>query len=69
MFDRKIQFAGRFSADDECRIVDGSLEERRFVMAYGRAGKLRGVLGMNRPRIVMKYRALVRDGAAWPPEA
>ena len=68
-FDRKIQFAGRFSPEDECQIVDGSLEERRFVMAYGRAGKLRGVLGMNRPRIVMKYRGLVRDGAAWPPEA
>jgi 3-phenylpropionate/trans-cinnamate dioxygenase ferredoxin reductase subunit len=65
-FDRKIQIAGRFSGEDESEIVDGSLEERRFVRVYGRAGKIRGVLGMNRPRLVMKYRGLIRDGAAWP---
>ena len=64
-FDRKIQFAGRFSEDDESQLVDGSLEDRRFVMLFGRAGKLRGVLGMNRPRLVMKYRGLIRDGASW----
>ncbi len=65
-YDRKIQIAGRFSADDECQLVDGSLEERRFVMLYSRAGKLRGVLGMNRPRLVMKYRGQIRDNASWP---
>jgi len=64
-FDRKIQFAGRFSEDDESRLVDGSLEERRFVMLYGRGGRLRGVLGMNRPRLVMKVRGMIRDGASF----
>jgi NADPH-dependent 2,4-dienoyl-CoA reductase/sulfur reductase-like enzyme len=62
---RKIQFGGRASPDDETAVVDGSLEERRFVMLYGREGRLRGVLGFNRPRLVMKYRALLREGASW----
>ncbi len=64
-FDRKIQFAGRFSVDDESQVVDGSLEDRRFVMLFGREGMLRGVLGINRPRLVMKFRGLIRAGASW----
>ena len=64
-YDRKIQFAGRFTpGEDEARLVDGSLDERRFVMLYGRAGRLCGVLGMNRPRLVMKYRRMIREGAS-----
>ena len=64
-YDRKIQLAGRSSADDEVRIIDGSIEERRFVAIYGRAGSLVGVLGMNRPRLVMEYRQLIAGGASW----
>jgi 3-phenylpropionate/trans-cinnamate dioxygenase ferredoxin reductase subunit len=62
-YDRKIQVAGRIEGADETRIVDGSLEERRFVMLFGRQGRLRGVLGINRPRLVMKYRAHLREAA------
>jgi 3-phenylpropionate/trans-cinnamate dioxygenase ferredoxin reductase component len=64
-YDRKIQLAGRSGADDEVRVVDGSIEERRFVALYGRAGKVVGVLGMNRPRPVMEYRQLIADGTSW----
>ena len=64
-YDRKIQLAGRSRADDEVRIVDGSIDERRFVAIYGRAGMLVGVLGMNRPRVVMEYRQLIAGGASW----
>jgi NADPH-dependent 2,4-dienoyl-CoA reductase/sulfur reductase-like enzyme len=64
-YDRKIQVAGRLEGADETRIVDGSLEERRFVMWFGRRGRLVGVLGMNRPRLVMQARALIRDRAAF----
>jgi NADPH-dependent 2,4-dienoyl-CoA reductase/sulfur reductase-like enzyme len=64
-YDRKIQLAGRSSADDEFQIVDGSIEERRFVALYGRAGRVVGVLGMNRPRPVMEYRQLIADGVSW----
>jgi 3-phenylpropionate/trans-cinnamate dioxygenase ferredoxin reductase component len=62
-YDRKIQFAGRAAPGDETALVDGSLEERRFVLLYGRRGRLCGVLGLNRPRLVMHYRERIRAGA------
>jgi NADPH-dependent 2,4-dienoyl-CoA reductase/sulfur reductase-like enzyme len=61
-FDVKIQYAGRARPDDEMRIVDGALGERRFVALYGRENRITGVLGFSRPRLVMKYRRLMRDG-------
>ncbi|MEY2434219.1 MAG: hypothetical protein QOC92_3944 [Acidimicrobiaceae bacterium] len=64
-YDRKIQLAGRSSADDEVQVVEGSIAERRFVALYGRAGRVVGVLGMNRPRIVMEYRQLIAAGTSW----
>jgi NADPH-dependent 2,4-dienoyl-CoA reductase/sulfur reductase-like enzyme len=62
-YDRKIQFAGRAAPGDETALVDGSLEERRFVLLYGRRSRLCGVLGVNRPRLVMHYRERIRAGA------
>ena len=64
-FDRKIQLAGRTRPDDQIEVVTGSVEERRFATAYGRNGKLVGILGFNRPRHVMQYRQLITDGASW----
>jgi hypothetical protein len=34
-------------------------------MLFGREGRLCGVLGLNRPRLVMKARALIRDRASF----
>ena len=64
-YDRKIQLAGRVRPDDEVRVVNGSVEERRFAAIYGRAGRIVGVLGFNRPRHVMRYRALIEQGASF----
>jgi 3-phenylpropionate/trans-cinnamate dioxygenase ferredoxin reductase subunit len=64
-YDRKIQLAGRSGADDDLEVVHGSVEERRFVALYGRAGRVVGVLGMNRPRHVMQLRQLVIDATPW----
>ena len=64
-YDRKIQLAGRVRPDDEVRVVSGSLDERRFAAIYGRAGRIVGVLGFNRPRHVMRYRALIEQGATF----
>ncbi len=64
-YDRKIQLAGLAGPDDEVRVVAGSVEERRFVALYGRAGRLVGVLGWSWPRQVMTYRALIEQGASW----
>jgi 3-phenylpropionate/trans-cinnamate dioxygenase ferredoxin reductase component len=64
-YDRKIQLAGRSSGADEVLVVDGSPDERRFVALYRRGDRLAGVLAMNRPRPVMRFRGLVEAGASW----
>lgn len=64
-YDRKIQMAGRIGLDDEMHIATGSLAERRFAAIYGRAGRLVGVLGFNRPRHVMRYRMLIESGVSF----
>ena len=64
-YDRKIQLAGRVRPDDEVRVVNGSVDERRFAAIYGRAGRIVGVLGFNRPRHVMRYRALIEQAATF----
>ena len=60
-YDRKVQLAGRVRPDDEVVIVEGALADRRFVALYGRAGRLVGVLGMNRPRPVMQLRGRIAE--------
>ena len=64
-YDRKIQLAGRAGPDDVVQVVSGSIEERRFVAFYGRAGRLVGVLGMSQPAKVMRWRTLVEGDASW----
>jgi len=64
-YDRKIQLAGRAGPDDVVEVVAGSVEDRRFVALYGRAGTVVGVLGMNQPAKVMQLRTLVEDGTTW----
>ncbi len=64
-YDRKIQLAGHVRGDDEVRVVTGSVEERRFAAIYGRAGRITGVLGFNRPRHVMRYRTLIEQRAGF----
>jgi 3-phenylpropionate/trans-cinnamate dioxygenase ferredoxin reductase component len=64
-YDRKIQLAGRSGPDDLVRIVHGSVDERRFVALFGRGGRVVGVLGVNRPRHVMQWRARIADAITW----
>src|SRR3954452_3201141 len=61
----RLQFLGRASGDDDVEVVAGSVEERSFLALYGRTGRLRGALGLNRPRLVMPYRKLLLAGVSW----
>ncbi len=72
-YDHRIQFLGRADGvdggvdgrvDGGVRVVIGSVDERSFVALYGSAGRLRGVLGLNRPRQTMPYRRLLEDRAS-----
>ncbi len=58
-YDRKIQLAGRTTGFDRFDVVEGSFAERRFAGLYARGGVLVAVVGFNRPRHVMRYRALI----------
>jgi 3-phenylpropionate/trans-cinnamate dioxygenase ferredoxin reductase subunit len=64
-YDRKIQLAGRAGAGDDVEVIAGSVEERRFTALYGRGGRVVGVLGMNMPSKVMRWRALIEDATSW----
>ena len=64
-YDCKIQLAGICDPDDDFKIVSGSSVDKKFAALYGSQGKLRAVLGMNRPRHVMKFRGLIEQGASW----
>jgi NADPH-dependent 2,4-dienoyl-CoA reductase/sulfur reductase-like enzyme len=64
-YDRRIQFLGRASGDDEVQVVSGSVMARQFVALYGSGGRLRGVLGLNAPKQVMPFRSLLLDRITW----
>jgi len=64
-YDRRVQFLGLASAGDDVQIVSGSVESRQFAALYGRAGRLRGVLGLNMPRAVMPFRKHLIDGVGF----
>jgi 3-phenylpropionate/trans-cinnamate dioxygenase ferredoxin reductase subunit len=60
-YDRKIQSVGAFRGDDDMEVVHGTLEERRFVAVFGRAGRLVGALGFSMPAKVMQYRKMIEE--------
>ena len=64
-YDCKLQIAGRIAPSDEQRLVDGSLAERRFAIAFGRGGRVTGAIGINRPRVVLKLRGMIRERRAF----
>lgn len=64
-YDRRIQFLGRAGPDDDVQIVAGSVTDRQFAALFGRAGRLRGVLGLNMPRHVMPFRKPLLEAITW----
>lgn len=64
-YDRKLQMAGRPSADDVMEVVEGSIEEQRFVALFRRGDTASAVLGVNRPRHVMQARMAMAGSLGW----
>ena len=64
-FDIRFQVLGSPAGTDEIRIVDGSLGEGKFVALFGRAGRLRAVMAIGRPRQLMSFRKLLEAGSSW----
>lgn len=63
-FESRIQFVGRAHGDDEVHVFAGALDGP-FAALYGHRGRLRGVLGVSMPKLVMPFRALLAAGATW----
>jgi 3-phenylpropionate/trans-cinnamate dioxygenase ferredoxin reductase subunit len=64
-YDVKIQVLGSPRPDDTVEVVDGSIEEGRFVAVYGREGKLTAAVGFGRPRQLMGFRPLIIEEATF----
>jgi len=68
-FGTRLQSVGLPALADETRVVDGSLEERRFVAECRRDGKLVGAITYGMPRGLLKYRIALARGEPSAPEA
>lgn len=66
-FGRKLQFVGTCGADDEFAIVEGSVDDGRWVAAYGRDGVTVAALCVGWPARLAPWHQLVSDAAAFPP--
>jgi NADPH-dependent 2,4-dienoyl-CoA reductase/sulfur reductase-like enzyme len=63
-FDSRIQYVGRAHGDDDVEVVAGDIDGN-FMAMYGHGGRLRGVLGVNMPKPVMRMRKLLSERASW----
>jgi len=57
----KIQFVGHVHHSDDVRVVDGSVEDRKFLALYEHVGRLVGALGFTRPKLVLQCRRLIAE--------
>ena len=67
-FDLRLQIAGHVQADDETHVCHGSLDpdgDRRFVVLFGRNGRLAAAVGNKRPRQLIAVRKLLAAGAGF----
>jgi NADPH-dependent 2,4-dienoyl-CoA reductase/sulfur reductase-like enzyme len=60
-YDVKFASVGMVGPDDDVEIVDGSIEDRKFVATYTRAGKLVGAFACNNPRGLMQWRRQLEE--------
>jgi 3-phenylpropionate/trans-cinnamate dioxygenase ferredoxin reductase subunit len=60
-YEHKIQILGSVRGDDDTTLLDGSFEDRRFVLAYARGGLLRGLVACDMPRGITARRSLIAD--------
>ncbi|WP_031486553.1 NAD(P)/FAD-dependent oxidoreductase [Streptomyces bicolor] len=60
----KIQFAGHAAGADSVTIEAGAADDRDVLAVYRRAGDPVAVLGMNQPRLFMRWRKQLAAGAS-----
>lgn len=66
-FGKKLQFLGTCGDGDDFEIVEGSVEDGRWVAAYGRDGVTVAALCVGWPAPLSPWQAVVAEGAPFPP--
>lgn len=64
----KLQFVGRAAPGDRTEVIEGSWEEDRLLVAYGRQDRLVAALGLRRPARIMALQRMIGKGAPFPPD-
>ncbi len=63
-YDSRIQFVGIPRAD-EIRVVSAELGDEHFLALYRRGDRIGGVLTVDRPTQIMKYKRMIAQQASW----
>ncbi len=66
-FGVNIKSVGLPTVTDEVVVTQGSVEEYRFVVAYGRAGRIVAAVAVDSPTWLESYAAMIEAGAPFPP--
>ncbi|KAE8763505.1 FAD-dependent oxidoreductase [Georgenia thermotolerans] len=66
-FGHAVRSAGVATIADEVVITQGSVEDRAFVAAYGRRGRLVAAVTVDQSKWLDHYQRLIADGAPFPP--
>jgi 3-phenylpropionate/trans-cinnamate dioxygenase ferredoxin reductase subunit len=66
-FGLNIKSVGMLAGSDEVALAQGTLDSKRFVVAYGCRGRLVGVVAVNSPRVLDGYAAMIEAGSPFPP--
>lgn len=66
-FGHNIKSVGVPSFADQVAVVQGSVEDRRFVAAYGYRGRLSAAVSFNQAMWLDFYKDLIEDAAPFPP--
>src|SRR5215207_10187129 len=66
-FGVNIKSVGLPTVADEVVVTQGSVEEYRFVAAYGQAGRTVAAVAVNSPRWLESYQRMIEEGAPFPP--
>jgi NADPH-dependent 2,4-dienoyl-CoA reductase/sulfur reductase-like enzyme len=67
-FGVNVKSVGLPTVAEEVVVTQGSVEERRFVAAYGCAGRTVAAVAVNSPRWLESYQRLIEEGAPFPPD-
>lgn len=68
-YDRKVMSVGLPHLGEESAVIDGRVAEGRFVVGFGRRGRLVGAVGIDSPRSLAMLRRHIARHGPWPPPA